>query len=318
MKPEVKSGHFHAVRFYEDDKSLCRIVSGFIAEGLALDQPALVIATQRASRRHRRQPDCRRDHRRQTASGRRAICCCSTRARRWLRSWSNGQPDPDFFMASAASVLAQTRARPRKDDPRVRRDGGRPLEGRHDRRRRSSSRCCGTASRTRTISRCCAATRWATSTRTRPIDDVCRHHTHVVSDDGQRRARFVTTRPAEGVDDLAYSEPVRPEHAEHRSRLGRIVQHVHAIAVAARRDADDDVTVIGFELIGTGADARLRRRAQQRREDVVRSGIEPRRHHPLQRVLRRMRRRPRRQNHHRRAQRGEKASRSPDRSSRGG
>jgi hypothetical protein len=41
----AKSGHFHAVRFYEDDTSLCRIVSGFIAEGLATGQPALIIAT---------------------------------------------------------------------------------------------------------------------------------------------------------------------------------------------------------------------------------------------------------------------------------
>jgi hypothetical protein len=39
------SGHFHAVRFYEDDSSLCRIVSKFLWEGLAADQPALVIAT---------------------------------------------------------------------------------------------------------------------------------------------------------------------------------------------------------------------------------------------------------------------------------
>ena len=38
-------GHFHAVRFYEDDSSLCRIVSKFIAEGLSVQQPALVIAT---------------------------------------------------------------------------------------------------------------------------------------------------------------------------------------------------------------------------------------------------------------------------------
>ena len=45
-KSEAKSGHFHAVRFYEDSNSLCRIVSGFVAEGLALNQPALIIATQ--------------------------------------------------------------------------------------------------------------------------------------------------------------------------------------------------------------------------------------------------------------------------------
>ena len=42
---ETKGGHFHAVRFYEDDTSLCRIVSDFIAEGVAIGQPALVIAS---------------------------------------------------------------------------------------------------------------------------------------------------------------------------------------------------------------------------------------------------------------------------------
>ena len=36
---------FHAVRFYEDEQSLCRIVSGFIADGLVAGQPAVVIAT---------------------------------------------------------------------------------------------------------------------------------------------------------------------------------------------------------------------------------------------------------------------------------
>lgn len=40
-----KSGHFHAVRFYEDDSSLCRIVADFIREGLPMQQPAIVIAT---------------------------------------------------------------------------------------------------------------------------------------------------------------------------------------------------------------------------------------------------------------------------------
>jgi len=37
--------HFHAVRFYDNEMSLCRIVAGFLREGLATGQPALVIAT---------------------------------------------------------------------------------------------------------------------------------------------------------------------------------------------------------------------------------------------------------------------------------
>src|SRR5262245_12146268 len=40
-----ESGHFHAVRFYADDKSLERSVDGFVAEGHIADQPAIWIAT---------------------------------------------------------------------------------------------------------------------------------------------------------------------------------------------------------------------------------------------------------------------------------
>src|SRR5689334_8007981 len=39
------SGHFHAVRFYKDADSLCRIVGSFLAEGLTQSEPAVVIAT---------------------------------------------------------------------------------------------------------------------------------------------------------------------------------------------------------------------------------------------------------------------------------
>ena len=35
----------HAVRFYEDDSSLCRIVADFVGDGLAAGQPAVVFAT---------------------------------------------------------------------------------------------------------------------------------------------------------------------------------------------------------------------------------------------------------------------------------
>ena len=38
-----KAGTF-TIRFYEDETSLCRIVSGFVAEGLHAGQPGLVIA----------------------------------------------------------------------------------------------------------------------------------------------------------------------------------------------------------------------------------------------------------------------------------
>ena len=44
-KPAVQSGHFHAVRFYEDPQSLARMVATFIAEGLIEGKPGIIIAT---------------------------------------------------------------------------------------------------------------------------------------------------------------------------------------------------------------------------------------------------------------------------------
>jgi DcmR-like sensory protein len=44
-----KTDTFHAVRFYDSEAALCRIVANFLREGLAIGQPALVIATSRHS-----------------------------------------------------------------------------------------------------------------------------------------------------------------------------------------------------------------------------------------------------------------------------
>jgi hypothetical protein len=40
-----KAGHFHAVRFYTDDVALCHVVADFLRDGLVERQPAVVIAT---------------------------------------------------------------------------------------------------------------------------------------------------------------------------------------------------------------------------------------------------------------------------------
>ncbi|MBI2187776.1 MAG: MEDS domain-containing protein [Acidobacteria bacterium] len=45
-QPDSASSHaYHAVRFYENDKSLAKIVADFLADGLASGAPAIVIAT---------------------------------------------------------------------------------------------------------------------------------------------------------------------------------------------------------------------------------------------------------------------------------
>jgi hypothetical protein len=43
--PANDSGHFHAVKFYETRESLCRLVAGFLADGLIAHEPSLVVAT---------------------------------------------------------------------------------------------------------------------------------------------------------------------------------------------------------------------------------------------------------------------------------
>src|SRR5665213_361065 len=45
VKKAATGGHFHAVAFYDNEAALCRIVAGFLREGLALGQPGLVIGT---------------------------------------------------------------------------------------------------------------------------------------------------------------------------------------------------------------------------------------------------------------------------------
>jgi hypothetical protein len=44
--PNLSLDHrHHAVQFYVDDEALCKIVAGFLSEGLAAGQPAIMIAT---------------------------------------------------------------------------------------------------------------------------------------------------------------------------------------------------------------------------------------------------------------------------------
>lgn len=45
MARPAETGHFHAVQFYQDQASLSSIVGGFIAEGFAHGDPALMIVT---------------------------------------------------------------------------------------------------------------------------------------------------------------------------------------------------------------------------------------------------------------------------------
>ena len=182
MRAEAADGHFHAVRFYEDDKSLCRIVSDFIAKGLALEQPALVIATQpHIDAIVKNLTDATIDVEQLRKNGELLLLD----ARQTLATFMvNGRPDPDFFKASATRALEQL-ARGRAKTIRAYgemvdvlwKDGmsaaaiklemlWNRLANTHD-----FSLLCGYA--------------MGQFYKDATIDDVCRHHTHVVSDSGE-------------------------------------------------------------------------------------------------------------------------------------
>ena len=182
MRTAAANGHFHAVRFYEDDNSLCRIVSGFVREGLALEQPALIIATQ---------PHLGAITKNLTDAGvnvgqlRKDGELLLLDARQTLATFMvNSQPDPDFFKVSATNALDQV-ARGRTGTIRAYgemvdvlwKDGmtaaaiklemlWNRLANSHD-----FALLCGYA--------------MGQFYKDATIHDVCRHHTHVVADSGE-------------------------------------------------------------------------------------------------------------------------------------
>ena len=99
------SGHFHAVRFYEDDSSLFRIVSKFIVEGLGTNQPALVIATAphiEGITRNLRNAGIDVDALQRKGD------LLFVDARDMLNEFMvNGQPDAQLFKASASAAIQQ-------------------------------------------------------------------------------------------------------------------------------------------------------------------------------------------------------------------
>jgi hypothetical protein len=182
---KTKGGHFHAVRFYEDDTSLCRIVSSYIADGVAIGQPALVIA----STAHN---ECILDNLRATgidvAGLQQNHELLLLDAREMLTLFmEDGLPNPDRFREVATAALRRVG---RGRETTIRAYGemvdllwkeGRSaasiklemlwnkLAGTHD-----FSLLCGYA--------------MGNFYKDVTIEDVCRHHTHLVSDTGETSA----------------------------------------------------------------------------------------------------------------------------------
>jgi hypothetical protein len=99
------SGHFHAVRFYDSNESLCRIVAEFIGEGLVVREPGLIIAA----------PEHRAgivdalqtryfDVERMRSAGHLVMLDASQVLRAFM---VDGMPNPDLFSAYMADTLAR-------------------------------------------------------------------------------------------------------------------------------------------------------------------------------------------------------------------
>jgi hypothetical protein len=120
-------GQFHAVRFYDNDAALCRVVASFLREGLVMGQPALIIATP--------------EHVEGIISGlrtremninalRETDNLIVLDAQKTMDSFMvDGRPDAALFNETATAALDMTRNHGDADS-RVRRDGRSALEGR--------------------------------------------------------------------------------------------------------------------------------------------------------------------------------------------
>jgi len=109
MAPKIdKTDHFHAVRFYVDDESLCRIVSEFIGDGLAAGAPAIIIATSA----HREQilaaiDALSLDGARLTSTGELQVLDAESTLSMFMK---DGRPDAGAFRSTVGEVLKRARA----------------------------------------------------------------------------------------------------------------------------------------------------------------------------------------------------------------
>jgi hypothetical protein len=105
-------GHFHAVQFYKDESSLSRIVAGFLAEGFAIGNPAVVIATPQHSVAMEADLRARSID---VAALKRTGDLVVLDARKMLKQFMvDGMPDAGLFKEVAGSVIGGV-CRDRKD-----------------------------------------------------------------------------------------------------------------------------------------------------------------------------------------------------------
>lgn len=102
-RPRVRSAHSHGVQFYKDPEALCRIVGGFVGEGLEHGALALVIATPDHVARI---DSCLRDRGIDVDEMQRDGSLVTLDARDTLRLFMmDGMPNPGTFRGAIGSAL---------------------------------------------------------------------------------------------------------------------------------------------------------------------------------------------------------------------
>jgi hypothetical protein len=106
-QPDSDSGHFHGVQFYNHPDSLCRIVGGFIGEGLEQGNLALIIATPEHTARIE---SCLSDRGLDVDAQKRLGHLVTYDARDTLQLFmTDGLPNPGAFRRSIGEILTKVR-----------------------------------------------------------------------------------------------------------------------------------------------------------------------------------------------------------------
>ena len=176
---------FHAVRFYENATSLSRIVAEFVGEGLAEGGPALLIATPThtsmvESELNARGFDVVELKRTRDLS----VLDAETMLRRFMR---DGMPDPVLFKEASAALLDHL-SRGRKGFVRAYGEMVDVLwqEG-HTVAAVKLEMLWNELAQSHEFSLLCGYS-MGHFYKSAAVDEICRHHTHVVSHTGEARA----------------------------------------------------------------------------------------------------------------------------------
>lgn len=177
------SGHFHAVRFYQDADGLSHIVADFLGDGLVAGQPAVVIATPRhraGIERHMTQLSIDVDDLQH--SGRLFLLDAHTMMAAFM---VDGMPDAERFRRTMIPVLE--RACRHRTDCVVRAYGEMVdvlWKARHTAAAIRLETLWNMLANTQAFSLLCG---YGMGSFYKPavVADICRHHTHVVSARGE-------------------------------------------------------------------------------------------------------------------------------------